>query len=112
MVKLAGKLMLLVNSVDREYQETNKLLKCILEEVKTKETTEGSSKLLEAVTENSKKVAQTSNEVIKSIETSNRLLLSEVKTVKEGMSVLWQNTLNSRKKVLAMLSCTTSIPDI
>ena len=33
----------------------------------------------------------------KSNMTSNRLL-SDVKRIKEGMSVLWKNTLNSRKQ--------------
>ena len=85
-----GKLIILIDSVDWGNQEAHQLLECILEELKTKETTEGISKLLEA-------------EGIKSIKksnvTSNRLL-SEVKTIKKGMSVLRQNTLNSRKQTV------------
>ena len=93
--------MLLVNSVDRGNQKTCQLLQCILEELETKETTESGSKLLEAVTENINKVAQAVTEGIKYIKKSNvrsNRLLSEVKTIREGMSVLWQNTLNSRKQ--------------
>ena len=104
--EIPGQLMLLVKSVDRGNQVTHQLLQCILEELKTKETTESSSKLFEVVTENSNKVSQAVTEGIKSIEksnvTSNRLL-SEAKTNSEGMSILWQNT-----SVLAILPRTTS----
>ena len=71
--EIAGKQMLLVNSVDRRNQETHQILQCILEELKTKETTESSSKLPEAVTENSNEVAQAVTEDIKSIEKSNTI---------------------------------------
>ena len=80
--EIHGKLMLLVNSVDHR----NKLLQCILEELKRKEITESSSKLLEAVTENSNEVAQAVTESIKSTAKSNVTsngLLSEVKMIKE-----------------------------
>ena len=99
--EITSKLMLLINSVDRGNHKTHQLLQCILEELKTKETTKSSSKLPQSVTENSNKVAQAVTEGKKSIEksnaTSNRLL-SEVKTIREGMPVLWQNTLKSRKQ--------------
>ena len=84
-----GKLMILIDSVDQGNQETHQLLRCILKELKAKETTEGSSKLLESATENSNEVEQAVTDGIKSLKkskvASNRLL-SEVKKVKEGMS--------------------------
>lgn len=98
-----GKLMILIDSVDQGNQETHQLWRCILEELKAKETTEGSSKRLESATENSNEVEQAVTEGIKSLKkskvASNRLL-----TVKEGMSSLWQNTLNLRKRVFEIIS--------
>ena len=98
-----GKLMILIDSVDQGNQETHQLWRCILEELKAKETTESSSKRLESATENSNEVEQAVTEGIKSLKrskvASNRLL-----TVKEGMSSLWQNTLNLRKRVFEIIS--------
>ena len=112
--EIPGQLMLLVKSVDRGNQVTHQLLQCILEELKTKETTESSSKLFEVVTENSNKVSQAVTEGIKPIEksnvTSNRLL-SEAKTNSEGMSILWQNTLNSRKQAFWQYYRAQQVPD-
>ena len=90
--KIPGKLTLLVNSVDWRNQETHQLLQCILEELKTKETTEDSSKLLGSVIKNSNKVTQAVAESIESVKKSNvksNRLVSEVNTIKEVMPVLW-----------------------
>ena len=103
MEEIPSKLLLVINAIDKGNAETHQLLRTLIEEVQTKNRKQNNlvEQVLQTISNNSVGISTATQKGFQGVENRNAekgKIDTNANKIKQHISTLWKNTLNSRKQ--------------